>query len=192
MDATTLESGAILTVAAGFFAALGGFAVTVWGRPEERMRHEQQLETIESTAQVQIAEVGARASSAAVTALAQRCEAMEQQLATVQQLLSQQVQRTDLLGSTNTKLTERIERLRGRVSHLEQQLQEAGLVHTADLATISNLRAELDAHVAELTETRRALSERDSRIAALEARVAELEEALRAARPAAKTKGKRK
>ena len=114
---------------------------------------------------------------------------METNLETVHSLLAQQVQRTDLLSATNTKQAERLSGLQERVSHLEQQLRDAGLVHTADLATISNLREELDSHVLELVQTREALAERDERIAALEARVAELEEALRDT-PASKTKAK--
>jgi chromosome segregation ATPase len=195
----------ILALATGLFGTLGGFIIAVWGKPLERFKHRQTIEKIESAADVkiaeaaaeakiaesashtQIAETEARVSSSAVTALAQRCEAMESNLATVHSLLAQQVVRTDSLQEINAKQAERLQGLQERVSQLEQQLREAGLVHTADLVTIADLRHELDSAVA-------AIAERDARIAALEARVAELEEALKAGgqqpKPAAKKKGR--
>lgn len=153
------EASAAVVLIAGFFTAAGSFWTQVRGKPVALMRHREKLEQIEGQTEVAIAKAQAekatsqavattaesRVSRAAVTALAQRCEALEANLATVHSLLSQQTQKIDLLDSTNSNLQVKLAGLKERISHLEAQA-------VTDAATIADLKAKLEQARAELAE----------------------------------------
>lgn len=149
-----MDHVALLTLITGILGALALFATRVFGEPNKRMEHLQRIEEIEARSEA----ARAKAHDRLVASWERRAETLETRQA--------------LLDAANQSL-------RARIDELERQVARAGNVHVADLATIANLREELDQYVARCTAHEVELAVRDRRIADLEARVAELEEALR-------------
>ena len=147
------DHAALLALITGILGALSLFAVKIWGEPEKRMSHLQKLEEIEVRAESARAKAHDRLSAA----WERRAETLETRQA--------------LLDSANQSL-------RARIDELERQVARAGSIHIADLATIANLREELDRYMARCEAHEVDLAKRDRKIADLEARVAELEAAL--------------
>lgn len=165
-----MDHVALLALITGALTAAGVFLVRVFGEPDKRMAHLEALEALE-----------AKAECAREKAHSRLVASWERRAADLEERLNRQDTRQALLESANAAL-------RARVEVLEGQLKEAGILHNADLATIANLRQELDAQATEILHLRDEKAERTSRIAALEARVAELEAALRDDPPGAKAK----
>lgn len=170
-----------LTLIAGVLVALSGAIIAIWGDPGKRMAHEEALGTIEARAEESRARIEAKAAESRAKIEAKHHESLER-------LVASWERRAETLETRQAALDAANQSLRDRIDELERQVSKAGNVHVADLATIANLREELDAHVAELEGTREALAARDLRIADLESRVAELEDALRDNPPGAKAK----
>mgnify|MGYP001380000569 CR=1 FL=1 len=154
-----MDHTAWLQIITGVLASLTTAILAIWGSPKMRLAIEK--------LRIQAATKHDESTERLIASWERRAETLEA--------------RQSLLDGAN-------QGLRLRVEALEQQLREAGLIHTADLATIANLRQELDAQATEILHLRDEKAERTSRIAALEARVAELEAALRDDPPGAKAK----
>jgi chromosome segregation ATPase len=169
-----LGTGGLIAVT---LQAAAKFIRETWGDPKARMKHLEKLEQVEGQTEVAIAQAQAqkagsqavateaesRVSSAAVTALAQRCEAMEGNLATVHRLLDQQTQRIDFLSSTNANLVEKVTKLKERVSHLESQA-------ATDAATIADLQRQLSEARSQLANAQASLDEWMARCGACDGR----------------------
>ena len=123
------------------FTAAGGFAVTVWGKPAERMKHAERLQQIE-----------ARAAEAAVAALEGRAVALESRLDSLQAEDRQQATKLALLESTNRSLLEKIDLLKSRVTSLEAQADQ-------DAETIAKLQSELAEARSQLSAAQASLEE---------------------------------
>lgn len=164
---------ALLALITGVLGALSVFAVRVWGAPERRMQHAEALEKIEAAME------------------AKRSKAQERLVASWERRAETLETRQALLDAANQSL-------RARIDELEKQVAKAGSIHVADLATIANLRDELDRYMARCEAHELDLAKRNQQIADLEARVAELEAALRdvgaacKAKPGAKAKSAKK
>jgi DNA repair exonuclease SbcCD ATPase subunit len=144
---------ALLALITGVLGALSVFAVRVWGAPERRMKHHEALEKIAADME------------------AKRGAAQER-------LISSWERRAEKLETKQTLLDDANQSLRARIDELEKQVARAGSIHVADLATIANLREELDRYMARCEAHEIDLAKRNRQIADLEARVAELEAAL--------------
>lgn len=153
MDLDTILGTGVVGALGALLGSLATSYNKVRGEPKDRMAHQL---TADQQEHQQALDREAR--------LERRIEALESRLDTQANLLAEQ-------GRLQGQLSGENETLRARVTALEAQLTEAGLAHVADLATISNLRADLEA-------AKSLLSARDRRIEELEARVSELEEAL--------------
>jgi chromosome segregation ATPase len=140
----------LLALITATLTAAGVFLVRVFGEPKERMRHIQKIEEIE-------------AKSAAARERAH------------QNLISSWERRAETLEARQALLDAANQSLRNRIDELERQVARAGNIHVADLATIANLREELDRYMARCEAHELDLDKRNRQIADLEARVAELE-----------------
>lgn len=146
-----MDHVALLALITGALTAAGVFLVRVFGEPDKRMAHQEALEAIE-----------AKASAAREKAQARLVESWERRAGDLEERLNRQDTRQALLESANAAL-------RSRVEVLEQQLREAGLLHTADLATIANLRHELEQAREELAAAREEIAELLARVGELDA-----------------------
>lgn len=146
-----MDHVALLALITGALTAAGVFLVRVFGEPDKRMAHQEALEAIE-----------AKAAAAREKAQARLVESWERRAADLEERLNRQDARQALLESANAAL-------RARVEALEQQLREAGLLHTADLATIASLRHELEQAREELAAAREEIAELLARVGELDA-----------------------
>ena len=154
-----MDHTAWLQIITGVLASLTTAILAIWGSPKMRLAIEK--------LRIQAATKHDESTERLIASWERRAESLETRQA--------------LLDADNQEL-------RSRIVELERQVSKAGNVHVADLVTIANLRQELDAQATEILHLRDEKAERTSRIAALEARVAELEAALRDDPPGAKAK----
>ncbi len=161
-----IEMMGAATLAGALFTAAGGFAVTVWGKPAERMKHQERLQQIES-----------RAAEAAVKALDARAAALDQRLDNLQAEAKQQSTKLALMESTNRSLLEKIDRLKSRVISLEAQADQ-------DAMTIADLQRQLAEARSELSAAQASLEEWAARCGACP-------QSSSKAKPASKKGGKR-
>lgn len=136
-----IEMAGAAALAGALFTAAGGFAVAVWGKPQERMKHAERLQQIES-----------RAAEAAVKALDARAAALDQRLDNLQAEAKQQSTKLALMESTNRSLLEKIDRLKSRVTSLEAKA-------ATDATTIADLQRQLEEARAELATAQASLEE---------------------------------
>jgi chromosome segregation ATPase len=144
-----MDHTAWLQVITGILASLTTAILAIWGSPKMRLAIEKL-----------------------------RIQAATKHDASTDRLIASWERRAETLETRQALLDAANQELRSRIVELERQVSKAGNVHVADLATIANLREELDQYVARCEAHELDLAERDRKIADLEARVAELEAAL--------------
>ena len=154
-----MDHTAWLQIITGVLASLTTAILAIWGSPKMRLAIEK--------LRIQAATKHDESTERLIASWERRAETLETRQA--------------LLDAANQEL-------RSRIVELERLVSKAGNVHVADLATIANLREELDQYVARCEAEELDLAKRDQQIADLEARVAELEAALRDDPPGAKAK----
>ena len=154
-----MDHTAWLQIITGVLASLTTAILAIWGSPKMRLAIEKL-----------------------------RIQAATKHDESIERLIASWERRAETLETRQALLDADNQELRSRIVELERQVFKAGNVHVADLASIANLREELYQYVARCEAHELDLAKRDQQIADLEARVAELEAALRDDPPGAKAK----